>query len=88
MPPPVAAVGGFALKTMGKDPSLTGRIKICDLVLSFRSGLGPLWITFLLAIMAVPGGSVRSKTKSALQLERFSQQPGLSLEEVRPSCNP
>lgn len=34
MPPPVTAVGGFALETMGKDTSLTGRTKIWDLALS------------------------------------------------------
>ncbi len=36
--------------------------------------LDPVWITFLLAIMAVAGGSVRSRTKSAEQLETFSRQ--------------
>ena len=173
--------GGFVLETMGKDPSLTGRTKIWDLVLSlsgnplFGTGfesfwLGPrleriwsviwwhpneahngyievylnlgwigvallavlivtgyrnvvlllrrdsdvgrlmlayfvvgvvynfteagfrmldlVWITFLLAIMAVPGVWARSKTKSAVQLGAFSRQLAPSLEEVRPSCNP
>ncbi len=173
-------VGGFALETMGKDPSLTGRTKIWDLVLGlsgnplFGTGfesfwLGPrleriwsviwwhpneahngyievylnlgwiglallavlvvtgyrnvllvlrrdldvgklmlayfvvgvvynfteagfrmlnlVWITFLLAIMAVPGAWARTKTKSAVQLDPFSQQLAPPLEEVRPSCN-
>jgi len=174
-------VGGFALETIGKDPSLTGRTKIWDLVLGlsgnplFGTGfesfwLGPrleriwsvfwwhpneahngyiemylnlgwigvallavlivtgyrnvvlvlrrdpdvgrlmlgyfvvgvvynfteagfrmlnlVWITFLLAIMAVPGAWARDKTKSAVQTDAFSRQPALSLEEVRSSCNP
>jgi hypothetical protein len=44
----------------------------------------PVWIMFLLAIMAVPGGLVRTGTKSAMQLETFSRQLAPSLEEVRP----
>lgn len=50
--------------------------------------MDPVWITFLLAIMVVPGGWARSRTKSTVQLETFSRQLAPSLEEVRPSCNP
>src|SRR6266850_1226315 len=43
-------VGGFALETMGKDPSLTGRTKIWDLVLGlsgnplFGTGFESFWL--------------------------------------------
>jgi exopolysaccharide production protein ExoQ len=50
--------------------------------------LDPVWITFLLAIMAVSGGSARTGTKNVMQLETVSPRLAPSLEEVRSSCSP
>jgi exopolysaccharide production protein ExoQ len=49
--------------------------------------LDPVWIAFLLAVVAVPGDWKQNQTASARNLETFSPELAPSLTEVPPSWN-
>jgi len=72
-----------------RDPGV-GRFRLAffvvGVVYSFTEAgfrmLLPIWITFLLTTLAVPGGWTQSKTKSPVELETVSLEPAPSLEKV------
>lgn len=76
------------------DPD-AGRLRLAyfvvGLVYNFTEAgfrmLDPVWITFLLAIIAVPGGWGDSKATSLVKVDTIKPQLRPPLEQVRPSWN-
>jgi hypothetical protein len=93
----VLIVTGYRKVMLGlrRDPDI-GRLWLAYFVVcvvyslteaGFRM-LDPVWITFLLTTMAVPGSFAGSQSKSAVQSETFSRQLAPSFENVRSSATP
>src|SRR5205809_536483 len=87
----VVLVTGYrnVITALRRDPD-TGKIRLAYFVVAVAYNLtesairtmNPVWIFFLLAITAVPGGWTRAKTKKAAALPILSSEEPLCLEEV------
>lgn len=90
-------IAGYRRVILGlrKDPD-TGRLMLAYCVVAvvynfteagFRM-LDPVWVSFLFAIMSIPGIFLQSQTVDVPPPEVFNRQPVPSLEKVRPALSP